>query len=411
MVKNFVKLGTIGLTAFMLTQSAYAGKLIINADTADPAPKQAWLETIEAFKAENPDIEVQFNISDHEAYKTAIRGWLASDAPDVVFWYAGNRMNTFAERGLLEDVSDIWTDELKENFASTLSSMTYDGKQYGIPYTFYQWGIYYRKDLFEQVGIEGEPKTWDEFLQAGEKLKAAGITPVTIGTKYLWTAAGWFDYLDLRINGLEFHLQLCNGEISWKDPRVLKVFEAWKQLLDNGFFIENHANYSWQEAQPPLYNGQAAMYLIGNFITPSFPEDVKDNMGFFQFPVIDETIGLAEDAPTDTVHIPTKAKNKEDARRFLEYVARQDVQEKLNSVLLQIPTHKKAKAISDPFIDKGVAMLGSVEGTAQFYDRDTDPDMAKIGMVGFQEFMVKPERLDKILDKLEKARIRIYDVK
>ena len=53
-------------------------------------------------------------------------------------------------------------------------------------------------------------------------------------------------------------------------------------------------------------------------------------------------------------------------------------------------------------------MLASAEGTAQFYDRDTDPAMAKEGMKGFQEFMVKPERLDKILKKLEKVRKRTF---
>ena len=34
--------------------------------------------------------------------------------------------------------------------------------------------------------------------------------------------------------------------------------------------------------------------------------------------------------------------------------------------------------------------------------------MAKMGMEGFQEFMVKPGNVDKILERLEKARQRIY---
>ena len=47
-------------------------------------------------------------------------------------------------------------------------------------------------------------------------------------------------------------------------------------------------------------------------------------------------------------------------------------------------------------------------GVAQFYDRDTKAEMASIGMEAFQEFMVKPERLEKILERLEKARQRLY---
>ncbi len=400
----------LALVSALSCNIAFAGKLVINADQADPAPKEAWLQVVEAFKAEYPDIEVQFNISDKEAYKTALRGWLAADAPDVVYWHAGNRMNFFAQRGLFEDISDLWQEEnMDESFATLKSALTYEDKQYGVPYSYYQWGFYYRKDLFEKVGITEAPKTWQEFLAACEKLKAQGITPITIGTKYLWTAAGWFDYLNLRINGLEFHRQLTAGEISWLDPNVRKVFDAWSELIKKNYFIENHANYSWQEAQPPLYNGNAAMYLIGNFIVPAFPEDVADNMDFFRFPIIDEKVALAEEAPADTIHIPAKAKNKEDARKFLAFVARKDTQEMINNILVQIPTNEQSEVLDNRFLEKGVVMLREAEGTSQFYDRDTQPDMAKIGMNAFQEFMVKPERLNKILNRLEKDRQRIYD--
>jgi len=45
-------------------------------------------------------------------------------------------------------------------------------------------------------------------------------------------------------------------------------------------------------------------------------------MGFFPFPQIDPAIGMAEDAPMDTINIPAKAANKKDARKFLEFMAR-----------------------------------------------------------------------------------------
>ncbi len=394
----------------LLSATALAGTLVINSDQADPAPKKAFDEVVAQFKQDNPDIEIQFNTFEKESYKTAIRNWLTSEPPDVVFWYAGNRMKTFVDRGLLEDVSDLWDkDDLHTKLAPARSSMTIDDKQWGIPYTYYQWGVYYRKDIFAKAGLE-EPKTWDEFLAVSAKLKADGIAPIAIGTKYLWTAAGWFDYLNMRVNGLDFHIELMDGKIPYTDDRVRAVFEKWKELVEPGYYLENHASYSWQEAQPFLYNGSAAMYLIGNFITPNFPDEIKDQMGFFQFPVINESVGIGEDAPTDTIHIPANAKNKEDARRFLAYLARADVQEKFNEAILQLPVHVDAKAKDDPFLNIGADML-SKAGTAQFYDRDTPPEMAKVGMKGFQEFMVKPDRLDRILNRIEKARKRIFKVK
>ncbi|WP_111639855.1 ABC transporter substrate-binding protein [Marinomonas shanghaiensis] len=398
----------VGAMALGAVSMVNAGTLVINSDQADPAPKKAFAEIIQKFENENPDVTVKYNLYDKEGYKTAIRNWLATTPPDIVFWYAGNRMKAFVDRGLFEDVSDIWDQqELKKNMASAAPAMTINNKQWGIPYTYYQWGIYYRKDIFDKLGLS-EPKTWDEFLAVNETLKSNDIAPIAIGTKYLWTAAGWFDYMNLRTNGLDFHIDLMDGKIPYTDPRVRKTFENWKVLIDKGYFLENHASYSWQEAQPFMYNGKAAMYLIGNFIVPNFPKELDGKMGFFQFPQIDPAVGMAEDAPMDTIHIPAKAANKEDARKFLAFMARADNQTLVNEALLQIPPHAKAKAPDDFFLNKGVEMLNNASGTAQFYDRDTDPSMAQEGMKGFQEFMVKPDRLDAILQRLEGVRKRVF---
>ena len=406
---KYVKhIAATAVLAASVSTTAFAGTLVINSDASDPAPKEAWGEIINRFEKENPDITVKYNLYDHESYKTTIRNWLVTSPPDVVFWYAGNRMKAFVDRGLFEDVSDIWTDNnMKQDFAAAAPAMTVQGKQFGVPYTYYQWGIYYRKDIFEQYGI-GEPKTWDDLKSASATLKENGVAPFAIGTKYLWTAAGWFDYINMRTNGLDFHIQLMEGKVPYSDERVKKTFANWAELVEPGYYLENHASYSWQEAQPFLYNGKAAMYLMGNFITPNFPAELDGKMDFFQFPVIDPSVPMSEDAPMDTLHIPSKAKNKEDARKFLEFVARAENQQLINEMLLQIPTNNKAKAKSDPFLDKGVAMLASTDGTAQFYDRDTDPAMAKEGMKGFQEFMVHPDRIEKILKKLDKVSKRAF---
>jgi len=393
----------LALTPF----SASAEKLVINSNQSDPAPKQVFTNVVEEFKKQNPDMQVEFNTMDHEGYKTAIRNWLTTEPPDVVYWFAGNRMKAFVDRGLLDDVSDIWQkNNYDQAFKSTLPSMTVDGKQWGIPFAYYQWGVYYRKDLFDKYGIS-VPKTWDEFLAAGKKLKENGITPFTIGTKFPWTAAGWFDYLDLRTNGYDFHIQLMDGKVPYSDPRVKEVFAKWKELIDAGFFLASHSNYSWQESVPFLLNGKAAMILIGNFFTQTIPADMNDKFGFFPFPVIKPDVAVGEDAPVDTIHIPAKAKNKAGARKFLEFVAKPETQETIAEGIKQLPPNSNAKAPVDPFLEAGVKLLEKAK-TAQFYDRDTNPEMATEGMKGFQEFMTYPSRVDAILQRLDKVEARVF---
>lgn len=406
---TFLKsLGGLAFGTCLFATSALAGEIILNSDHSDPAPKKAMEELIADFQAANPGITVKWNNFDHEGYKSAIRNFLTADAPDVAAWYAGNRMEPFVKAGLFEDVTDVWTKNgLDDQLKSAAASMTIDGKKWGVPYTYYQWGIYYRTDIFAEQGIT-PPKTWAELLAACEKLKSAGITPFAIGTKALWPTGGWFDYLNLRVNGYEFHMDLTAGKVPYTDAKVKAVFEKWGELVRPGYFLENHAAIDWQDAIPPFVQGKAAMYLMGNFAVATMKDGglKAEQIGFLQFPEITPGIPMAEEAPTDTFHIPSGAKNKEDAKTFLAYVASAEAQTKMNATLGQLPVNNTATKPSDPFLDAGFTVLSNAYALAQFYDRDAPAEMAKAGMEGFQEFMVKPDNLDAILERLDKVQAR-----
>nr|WP_321462217.1 extracellular solute-binding protein [uncultured Cohaesibacter sp.] len=402
------RLGGIALCASLVSSTALAGELVLNSDQSDPAPKKAMEELIADFEAANPDIKVKWNNFDHEGYKSAIRNFLSADAPDVAAWYAGNRMDPFVKAGLFEDITDVWDENgLNEQLHSAAASMTIDGKKWGVPYTYYQWGIYYNKDAYKKAGVE-VPKTWGEFIAACGKFEAAGIDCLTTGTKYLWPGAGIFDYINLRTNGYEFHMDLTAGKVAWTDDRVKATFDNWAKIVP--YTTKNHAALDWQEAATLLVQGKAANYVMGNFAVATFKQGgmTNDNLGFMLFPEITPGIPRAEEAPTDTFHIPSGAKNKADAKKFLAYLASADAQTKMNITLGQLPVNNKSHADDDPFLKSGFEALSNAYALAQFFDRDAPADMAKAGMEAFQEFMTKPERLDKILERLEKIRGKAY---
>jgi multiple sugar transport system substrate-binding protein len=398
----------LGFAAMLSATSVLAGELVINSDQSDPAPKKAMEDLIADFEAKNPDIKVKWNNFDHEGYKSAIRNFLTADPPDVAAWYAGNRMAPFVKAGLFEPVDDVWeANGFNDQLKSAAASMTIDGKKWGVPYTYYQWGIYYNKEAYAKAGVE-VPKTWAEFVANCEKFKAAGIDCLTTGTKALWPGAGIFDYMNLRVNGYEFHMDLANGKIPWTDDRVKATFAEWKKIVP--YITANHAAIDWQDAAALLSQGKAANYVMGNFAVATFKDGgmTNDTLGFMVFPEITPGIPRAEEAPTDTFHIPSGAKNKEDARKFLAFLGSPEAQTKMNATLGQLPTNNKATVGDDPFIQAGFEMLSSAYALAQFFDRDAPADMAKAGMEGFQEFMVKPDNLDAILERLEKVRQKVY---
>ena len=396
--------------AVLLSPSAAAGKLSIITDISDPGQPEALREVIRRFEAANPDVEVDLTINGREDHKVAIRNFLKADPPDLTTWYGGARMRLFSDPGLFADLTALWEREnLDEDMASADGLVRGgDGKVYAVPYSYYQWGLYYRRDIMEQHGV-AEPTSWDELVAACRQLRAAGVTPFAIGTKFLWTAAGWFDYLNLRINGLDYHLKLGAGEIPYTDAKLDAVFEHWRMLVDNDCFLENHASYDWVEGTAPLIDGSAAMTLLGNFMMGNMREaGVADKMEYAQFPPIKPGFPLYEDAPLDTWHIPAGAKNKEDAMRFLAFLASPEINALIPYATGTLPPNKRSPAPEDRILKEGQKVLAEAAGLAQFYDRDTDPQMAKAGMEGFQEFMVKPDRLEAIRERLEKARRRIY---
>jgi multiple sugar transport system substrate-binding protein len=274
-----------------VVSTAQAGTLAVNIAFKGASQRAVWQSIIDDFKKTHPGTDVKVSFVDEEAYKVQLPGWLSTVAPDIVNWHDGERMAYYAQRGLFEDLSGDWAKNgWNDMYASTKEASSYKGKQYAAPTVYYSWGMFYRKDLFQKVGISGEPKTWDQFLDDCKKLKAAGITPIAVAGRDSWTLAGWFDYLDLRLNGNAFHQKLMAGDIAYTDPRVKKVYTTWKQLIDAGYFIDNSLSYDLDAVQPFLFQGKAAMMLMGTFITAGFPPNVKPEMGYFQFPIIDANV-------------------------------------------------------------------------------------------------------------------------
>ena len=416
---KFLKASTAALALAVAATGATAdghglsGDLRIISDMSNPAPRAVMEKMAADFGALHPDLNVELEIVDREAWKTQIRNALSANPPDVVNWYAATRMTPYVDAGLFMDISDLWAEPEFEALSSTKGAMTLNDAQWGVPYTYYQWGVYYRKDIFAELGLS-EPKTWEEELANCQAILDSGRKCYTIGSKFLWTAGGWFDYINSRTNGYDFHIQLANGEVEWTDDRVRQTFANWRQLIDMGAFIDDHQSYSWQEALPFMVDGEAAAYLMGNFSVAAFREGglTDDQLDFYQFPTINADVAPAEDAPTDTFHIASGAQNVDAAKEFLRFVTSADVQSEINSgdALGQLPVNANATISDDKFIQEGFEMLSNNAsgGIMQFFDRDFPAEMASVGMEGLQEFMVFPDNLDDILARLEDARQRIY---
>jgi multiple sugar transport system substrate-binding protein len=401
-----ILMATLAITAvFVSCGKKGSNELVIQSYMSDEAPKAAFQALVDQFMKDNPNIKVTVNTTAHEQFKTQLMNYLtAKDAPDVLTWFAGFRMQQYAMKGLLAPLDSVWKDSDFPAAFKTASS--YDGKVYFMPQSWYWWSVYYNKDVFDKLKLT-PPKTWDEFLAVCDTLKKNGIEPIAIGAKDTWTAGGWFDYMDVAVNGGAFHQDLTAGKISYTDPKVLATFNYIADLSKKGYFMKNAAGYSWQEAATVMFNGKAGMYLMGQFIKDVAPADKKDHIDWFQFPIVGGNTSYGVDTPFDGFMVPAKAKNKENALKFMAYLASAESQATFNGALGRLSSNQ---TVSVPNADaqRGLDMVKGATTAMQFYDRDAPEEMASKGMDAIVQIIQTPDKAQDILAALDKERERIY---
>jgi len=338
-------------------------------------------------------------------YKHNLPIWLleGKNTPDVLYWQASQRLFYYVEKGAIRSITHIWKEgNLDENFSHVKNGVTYNGEVYAIPFSYYHWGIYYKKSLIQKYG--GVPDDWETFISQCEKIKQDGITSIGIGTKNKWPAAGWFDYINLRINGLEYHQQLLDGKISFHDQRIQNVFMEWKRLVDNKYFNKNNSKHTWDSVLPLFYRNSIAFLLIGNFISSRLPKQsiVYKDIGFMPFPKI-KNIPRYEEAPMDVFMIAKNTKKIKKSELFLKFIARSDIQSKLNENLGYLPPNKDGIVGKDKFIRAGFQLLNQADGVSHYFDRDTIHEFDKKAVPILAEF-INTGDIKRLTDQLEKIR-------
>ena len=389
--------------------AALAGALNITFGGEDNSQREAYKTLVADFRAANPDVDVHLTIQDLPTYRKGLPGSLDSDnAPDVFNWFAGDQLRMMAQRGELDDLSDMWKANTWWNTFPS-AAITVGGRQYALPYQYYPWGLFTRRDVLERAGIHEAPHDLSAIMGACSKLRKAGFTPIALGAKDGWALAAWFDFINMRANGYEYHQQLLDGKATYNDSNVRRTFAMWKQLIDAKCFDPNALAVDEHNAEAQLYAGRAGMVLMGTIASASFPEIVRPLIDYQRFPAIDSGQAAAEAAPTDTFQVAARAKNKADARRFLKFASSSAASAKLAKANGSFPTNKFAPVAGTVLDLSSYKVLTDAKTNLfQGYDRDVPADMAAAGIKGFQEFFAKPDQMYAVMNRLDATRGTAY---
>ena len=381
----------------------------LGSNYSDDVPKKALAEVLKAFEKSNPE-NVKPKTIDHEQYQENIIAYLQGGADDVWAWFAGYRMQFFANQGLAGDLTDLWGKIGSQYSPAFKQASTAQGKQYFVPFYYYPWAVFYRPSLFEERGY-AIPKTLDDFESLCQEMQKDGLVPLCFADKEGWPALGTFDALNFRTNGYDFHMNLMAGKESWESEEVKQVFDTWRRLLP--YHQKGALGLDWLDSAAKLVNKQAGMYYLGMFVGQAFtnPAD-REDLDFFTFPEINPDHGTDTiEAPIDGWMLAAEPDNEEGALALLEFFGSakgQDV------YLAADPNNVAASNQADTsgysaLQKKAVEVVGAADNITQFLDRDTRPDFASTVMISsMQQFLNHPDNVDGLCASIEKQKKRIF---
>lgn len=291
-MKSFRRLGLAATAALALSTGAPL------ADVQMAHDKDFWREGMDVM-ASTCGFEHTGYVTDQ--YKAFLQSTMsAGNPPDIFTWWTGNALADIVSSGQAAAIDALWDAKIESGeFApGTRDLFMVDGKTYAIPMLLARWVMFYNMDMFKDAGIEAEPETWDELMQAAAKLKEAGYIPFQATVQDGWRGFVWFSEIMIRRNPAAYE-GLHDGSVPYDGPEVQAVFDTWVDMYEKGHFTDPRSNEEPQD----FARGEAAMYLQGEWATGTLVDNgmaIGEELGVFITPNADASLDpqvIIEGAP------------------------------------------------------------------------------------------------------------------
>jgi len=281
-------------------------------------------QVIDGFTELYPNVTVKYTSGgDNLAplLSTAVEG---GNPPDIAAVGQPGLMADFAAKDAIQPIDDL-REAIVDNFGESVADVgAIDGTQYGIMFKGANKStVWYNVADFEEAGVEA-PETWDDLKEDASTLKAAGITPYSVGVDVGWPITDLFENVYIRTAGVEKYDQLTKHEIPWTDQSVKDALTVMQDIVGESDNLAGGTEEALQTEMPTsvanVFNEspEAAMVVIGDFAPGVTETTLEPETGYnvFTFPSIEGS----EPAVVGGGDIFVEFKKSEAADAFLEYL-------------------------------------------------------------------------------------------
>lgn len=297
------------------------------AESDAPGADKWMADTVEAYKAVKPNVKVTVVPQSTDTLISAFQSaTTASSGPDIASQWATGPVLGFVWQNALVPVSDYVPKTETDNWLN-LNENTYNGKVWGAPMYLIGIGVMYNKDLFQKASVtppSGDRWTWDEFMAACEKLKAAGIVPFANGDKNGYIGAWWFANVGIQgLDSTEDLRQAVIGKASFKDAKYTGWYKNLDDMVKKGYFNPDVMSLDLDQGERQFWEGKAAMaWGTDGMIKQALTDLGEDKVGLMRAPKLGT--GKLADAGNATQSISfliTKwSKHPQEAADFLAFM-------------------------------------------------------------------------------------------
>ncbi|MBT2697419.1 extracellular solute-binding protein [Bacillus sp. ISL-40] len=276
--------------------------------------KGTFNELAKKFEKENPNIDIV--VTNPPDAVTVLKTRVAKrDLPDVIGMGGDVSYAEISKAGAFKDVSkDSALNDIQPAYIDMLKDISKQDKVYGIPYAANANAVIYNKAIFKELGIE-VPTTWEAFIAAAEKVKAAGKIPFYFTFKDAWTALPAYNVLAANTQGEDFFKKLDKKDTKFAEGHK-EAAEKLVTLLKYGH--KDQAGKAYNDGNVAFAKGESAMYLQGIWAIPEIKKaNPNIEVGVFPYPIGDSKVVsgvdllLAQSATT---------KHPKEAKKFIEFL-------------------------------------------------------------------------------------------
>ena len=306
------------------------GELLINPDTIEPCEialatwettrTEEWAKIIEAFNEIYPQITVDYQaIGIEQHYQKMFIDLELGTGADVIRFQLPYAEQMLATEAVLEFNSD--TIPTIDNMLGIENFIGPSGDYYGMTQLGHIQGWYYRKPVFEQLGLE-EPSTWEEFLDICKTIKENGITPIAIGTaSATFTPRVWYSTIGVDFwGGEEGRQKLKDGEILINEDGFLDTFKALNDIRP--YIPDDWVTITSADHTPRVASEECAMMIhITTGITSLQKVEVDlDTIGFFDSPPPEGKENILSVAAPSPWFVNKNSRNLQAAKALLNWM-------------------------------------------------------------------------------------------